>query len=988
MTIDIGPQHRPGPPGDRTQHFPPPPVAGFDAHHGPQIESFRPPSAGLYDSGLRRVPIADRRYFFRQGLITAALAITAIYYGQWRVEMFGALGLVAKGYVVVEALLVATVFVACVAMAKRTRPSVAPALTDLSVDVIIPVAEHSVEEVQHAIDSVTKMRWAHRLVVCNDGPGADGDNWRTLRSACHDRGIRCLTRFAEAPDQAATLNHALDALDGDIVMVVEPHRAVAPDATERMIGWFGDPSVGFVCGPDEVSPGSKDPIGRPDAAFTKTWEPSRDMHGLALTTGLALYRRVYLDEVGGFVSGSNPALFTSKRLHTHGYHSVYEPDPIATVAGPSGSGEALQSLRSWVIDALSIKSFPPGVGKIPRRVRSTYRLTSMYFPVTMLALVASLAPAFRIFSGDPFYVVASERDLAQHVVPWALVLAAVVWSWAGLHGGIRWMRSLLFAQSSMAISGWASGNTGYGAANDRSRQYLPEPGSLLLVASLAPAVLLASVVFGLVDSRPGGSAVAIALASGLLVLGGGPLLHGDSPGYPFLRWTMYLICGAAGAVAIATAYFAWQPPNALLASVIPPPPALPRNGEPAPGSSGYAEYEPLDAAGTASTTETVPSEPPDPALIDLAEPGASVPDSAAPGGDTGATDNAEPAPNTLPPDIDPPAPGPVDHVGTLGPGEGIYVGLTAPDPPANWDRVVAWPAEAVQPQILHWYQTWASEPNEFRNDLVTAAQTAQMTPLISWQAWDPPQGLTIATAAQPDFSLARVIAGDYNDYIDEWARSAAAYEAPILLRPFQDPNGGWYPWSVGVNDNKAKQYRQAWRHVVQRFAAAGADNVGFVWSLTPVQTTGGADQIDAYYPGDAFVDWVAVSGFVWEDYGSWSTAADIPSVFSASYEALQARDKPIMFIDVGATQGSEAPATWVGDAMRYFSGLADLRAVIWFDRSWDDQNDFTLTLDQRADLGAAVDEVDVTVAEGGLAAEGLSAFLPEPNVVPGSTSGK
>ena len=76
-----------------------------------------------------------------------------------------------------------------------------------------------------------------------------------------------------------------------------------------------------------------------------------------------------------------------------------------------------------------------------------------------------------------------------------------------------------------------------------------------------------------------------------------------------------------------------------------------------------------------------------------------------------------------------------------------------------------------------------------------------------------------------------VFDGDHDDYIDSWAEAAAEYGDPILLRPFHEMNGFWYPWSVGVNGNTPETYVAGWRHVVDRFRAAGADNVSFVWSI-------------------------------------------------------------------------------------------------------------------------------------------------------------
>ncbi len=42
-------------------------------------------------------------------------------------------------------------------------------------------------------------------------------------------------------------------------------------------------------------------------------------------------------------------------------------------------------------------------------------------------------------------------------------------------------------------------------------------------------------------------------------------------------------------------------------------------------------------------------------------------------------------------------------------------------------------------------------------------------------------------------------------------------------------NGNWYPWSVGVNQNTAEQYRAAWTRM-HSIVSEQAPHVRFVWA--------------------------------------------------------------------------------------------------------------------------------------------------------------
>jgi hypothetical protein len=70
-------------------------------------------------------------------------------------------------------------------------------------------------------------------------------------------------------------------------------------------------------------------------------------------------------------------------------------------------------------------------------------------------------------------------------------------------------------------------------------------------------------------------------------------------------------------------------------------------------------------------------------------------------------------------------------------------------------------------------------------------------------------------------------------------------------------NGDWYPWS-----RDPAIYAQAWRHLHDIFAQEGATNARWVFSLNPTPyegETSWGDNAKAYYPGDAYVDYIGTT---------------------------------------------------------------------------------------------------------------------------------
>lgn len=206
---------------------------------------------------------------------------------------------------------------------------------------------------------------------------------------------------------------------------------------------------------------------------------------------------------------------------------------------------------------------------------------------------------------------------------------------------------------------------------------------------------------------------------------------------------------------------------------------------------------------------------------------------------------------------------------------------------------------------MHWYANW-DESWSYDGGLVSNVLQANRTPMITWEAWNRP--------------LSAITAGQFDGYIDSWARGMAAQPHAILLRifhEFNDPttSGSGYPWGVGGGtSNQPADLVAAWRHIHDRFVADGATNVRFVWCPDGVNLD--LNRLRASYPGDGYVDYAG-----WDTYG-YDTSAD--------YQALgQVTQKPLVLAEVGS-----GDPTWVNDLMGKLrsGGYGRVRALVWFDQ--------------------------------------------------------
>lgn len=269
----------------------------------------------------------------------------------------------------------------------------------------------------------------------------------------------------------------------------------------------------------------------------------------------------------------------------------------------------------------------------------------------------------------------------------------------------------------------------------------------------------------------------------------------------------------------------------------------------------------------------------------------------------------------------------------VAPGSGVLLGVSNFRLVSRSGAIAEWAeANGPDPRIVNWFQQWLTGERRFRPDWAHRVARAGSVPMITWEPWSAPEGEK-HVAIQPGINLARIADGAYDGYIRAWARDVAAYKGPVMIRLMHEMNGGWYPWGVAVNGNSPALYVKAWRHVHRIFDGAGARNVSWIWSINNLERIAGEDHdIDAYYPGDDWVDWVSTSGFNWGTAYSWSSWRTAEPLYRDTYRQLVRFGKPIMISEIGTTGEGGDARTWIRQTFQSLrADFPKLRAVLWYD---------------------------------------------------------
>jgi hypothetical protein len=167
--------------------------------------------------------------------------------------------------------------------------------------------------------------------------------------------------------------------------------------------------------------------------------------------------------------------------------------------------------------------------------------------------------------------------------------------------------------------------------------------------------------------------------------------------------------------------------------------------------------------------------------------------------------------------------------------------------------------------------------------------------------------------------------GQYDDVIIKYSNWAKAAKRPIYLRI-------GYEFDGVHNALEPDEYVKAYKHIVNLMRAEGVDNVAFVWhsyAAKPYKDY----PLSAWYPGDDYVDWVAISVFG-HAYGGTDFGPYCDDVLAFA----KAHHKPVMIAESSPIQGidSKSNAAWDQWFVNFlsFTYQKNIKAISFITTNW------------------------------------------------------
>jgi len=235
--------------------------------------------------------------------------------------------------------------------------------------------------------------------------------------------------------------------------------------------------------------------------------------------------------------------------------------------------------------------------------------------------------------------------------------------------------------------------------------------------------------------------------------------------------------------------------------------------------------------------------------------------------------------------------------------------------------------------LISFYLAWDTESiNEFPHKLMDDIYSNDAIPMITWEPWASllPTSDSVPALKAETKIFKYIIDGRYDEYIKEFAGILKTYKDPIFLRYAHEFDNPYYSWSTS-GKNSSSEFKEAWKHVHQIFTEQNVNNIVWVWNPWK------ANKMEAYYPGDEFVDWI---GLTMLNYAALKSEGEEES-FKEMYLPFQKKinnlsKKPVMLAEFGSLNLGDTQKKWTINALETINTeYPEISAIVMFNSDKD-----------------------------------------------------
>ncbi|MGW4243904.1 glycosyltransferase family 2 protein [Nocardia sp. NPDC004722] len=349
---------------------------------------------------------------------------------QEKYDQFGAIAIIMVTLVVtVEAIRFALVLAMSLttALARKPVPLRARAGMDVALLITFVPRSEDIAVLERTLLAAKEIR--HRqpgvfdVFVLDEGDPDRPERVRKLVAAVDARPgnrVRYLSRGGreeyqqrkgpfEARTKFGNINAGLDMIGADtelprydVILGIDPDHTPMPEFGERMLGYFNDPDVAYVAGPQAYANAEENVVAKlaesQQFVFHSLIQTAANAHGGPMLVGTSYaIRASVLSTIGGIQPSITEDMATSfailpQRNPDTGrpWKGVYTPDLLAHGEGPASWGDFYKQQNRWARGAIEHMLFGPFVLQMLRMWRAPARIVHYLLLMAFYPVMASV----------------------------------------------------------------------------------------------------------------------------------------------------------------------------------------------------------------------------------------------------------------------------------------------------------------------------------------------------------------------------------------------------------------------------------------------------------------------------------------------------------------------------------------------------------------------------------------------------------------------
>jgi len=269
------------------------------------------------------------------------------------------------------------------------------------IDVYITTYGEDLETIRQTVAAALAMDGRHNTYILDDGKSDE------VRALAADLGASYIVREGNAGAKAGNINHALTVTSGEFFVILDADFVPAPDFLYQTVPFFSEANVAFVQTPQAygnlgslISRGA----GYMQSVFYRFIQPGKNRFNAAFCVGTnVVFRRSAIEQIGGMYTGSKSEdVWTSLRLHEHGWKSIYISTVLATGDTPETIEAYTRQQLRWATGGFEIlfQSNPfSRKRKLTLDQRLQYFGTATFYFTGITPGLLLLVPPMQIFLG-------------------------------------------------------------------------------------------------------------------------------------------------------------------------------------------------------------------------------------------------------------------------------------------------------------------------------------------------------------------------------------------------------------------------------------------------------------------------------------------------------------------------------------------------------------------------------------------------------------